>query len=210
MLILSGNKVTHLALHKEYQLDFLERHFLDSPRPLIPAMPHPKAALSFASILLWLRSVFCVIGFRGSERWTSETMVNYHFAQIFPLCRRGSPTGDFDWLESDPRLGVQHDLGEVAFSTNPCFLAPAWAQLEKEFGVEKTDTNTDTFSFYICPTIPYHGKDCRRQGPRSSVHLRAHGRNWRSTCVMRRSTVTGRAITFLAASMGAGKDRGTV
>lgn len=194
MLTLDDNRVIHLALSGDYQIDFLERHFYDSPDPLIPAMLHPTAALSFASVLRRLRSVFCVIGFQGSMRGTSDMMANYHFAQTIPLCRRGSPTGAFDWLESDPRLGVHLDLREVALGQNPCPLVLAWAQLEKAFGVERTSTSTDdndVFSFYICPTMSWPRPRLSRaaaqrppEGSREELaeHLRDEAKQWDRAC----------------------------
>ncbi|KUI61478.1 hypothetical protein VP1G_08678 [Cytospora mali] len=109
----------------------------DSPS-LIPAILHPTAALSFAIILSRLRSILCVVGFRGCMRAVSDQMLWPHFAQTFPLRRRGSPTGAFDWLESDPRLGVQLDLRRVALDGDPRCVARAWDKLEKAFGVERT------------------------------------------------------------------------
>ncbi|KUI70543.1 hypothetical protein VM1G_06042 [Cytospora mali] len=108
----------------------------DSPS-LVPAILHPTAASSFAGILRRLRSVLCVVGFRDCMRAASDQMMWPHFAQTFPLRRRGSPTGAFDWLESDPRLGVQLDLRLVALDGDPRCVARAWDKLEKAFGVER-------------------------------------------------------------------------
>lgn len=83
-----------------------------------------------------------------------------HFAQTFPLRRRGSPIGAFDWLESDPRLGVQLDLRRVALDGDPRCLARAWEKLEKAFGVERISksTNDHDLSFYICPNLCWPGQ----------------------------------------------------
>jgi hypothetical protein len=165
MLILNKNRVTHLALHAEYQHDFLQDSSTSSspPPPLVPAILHPTAATSFAEILRSgrLRSVFCVVGFRGPMRGMTDFPMpgwRYHFAQTFPLRRRGAPAGAFNWFETDPRPGVELDLSQVPLSSDPRCLARAWGELEKAFGVERRRTSTDNddnFAFYICPTLPW-------------------------------------------------------
>ena len=195
LLILNGNRVAHLALHREYQHDLLERdtYHYNMP-PLVPSILHPIAALSFSSILRKLRSILCVVGFRGSSRAPCEMMVLPHFAQTYPLRRGGSPTGAFEWFESDPRLGVQLDLTWVALSFDPRCLAPAWAKLEKAFGVERTATSTDDDdhpSFYICPSMSWRRRQVLgigAQGPPGgssegsreelAEHLRQEAKDW--------------------------------
>jgi hypothetical protein len=83
-----------------------------------------------------------------------------HLAQTFPLRRRGNPTGTFDWLDSDPRLGVQLDLRRVALDNDPRRVARAWEKLEKAFGLERIAISTDdnNLSFYICPSICWPGQ----------------------------------------------------
>ncbi len=61
----------------------------------------------------------------------------YHFAQTFPFRRRNTPVGYFDWLVSDPRLGVGLDLHQVPLAPLADYRlqAIAWKDMETAFGV---------------------------------------------------------------------------
>lgn len=156
MLILNGNRVAHLALHALYQQDLLEyvQFPIDHPPPIVPAMLHPTAALSFASILCKLRSILCVDSFRPSLHRIGLTGFYNPTPQTFPCLRRGCPTNAIDWLEADPRPGVQLELKQMNLVNDPRCLARAWWELEESFGVGRMSLNADGnvhSTFYICP-----------------------------------------------------------
>lgn len=135
--------------------------------PVTPGILHPAAATSFANTLRSsLRSVLCVARFEYHTRALGELPVKqwqYHFAQTIPLCRRGRPTGDFHWLRTDPRPGVELDLRQLPLrhSDDPHRLSRGWEELERAFGVtreqraarESGDDNNAGLRLYICPTV---------------------------------------------------------
>ena len=128
---------------------------------LTPKTVHPIAAASFTEILhCKFRSVLCTIHFRHKTRGLGEFLVQqwrYHFAQSFPLRRRGNPTGAFHWLTADPRPGVDIDLRQVPFDTDPRFIWQGWCELERLWGITEAQRavrqqNHGGFRFYICPS----------------------------------------------------------
>lgn len=88
----------------------------------------------------------------------------YHFAQNFPLCRRGAPTGGFLWLESDPRPGLEFDLRQVMTRDEIPAIVGAWKELEKAFGIEERSPD-DRFRLYVCPSLVWP-----RRGNRVAPH----------------------------------------
>ncbi|ROW01880.1 hypothetical protein VMCG_05571 [Cytospora schulzeri] len=157
--------VAHLALFAHYLHWTLQESHTSTRPPFVPDDLNPTAATSFADILRSsrLRSVFCILKFMSCMRgWNPFPSRGWrsHFAQTFPLQRRGSPAGAFDWLETDPRPGVQLDLSQVSLTRDPRSLARSWENLEKAFGVIRPEPGSETsansnkdFSFYICPTL---------------------------------------------------------
>ncbi len=129
-----------------FDLSTGERAFLD-PRSL----RSPVGAVSFAEILgQKLRSVFCLFDFQCSTRGMSPLPTGVfpaaHFAQTFPLHRRGRPLGGLAWLAADPRPGVELDLRQLPLSVSPQAVAHGWALLQRAFGVTNPDLRV-----YICP-----------------------------------------------------------
>jgi hypothetical protein len=192
VLTSNGNRVEHLALHRDCidNLKYYESGTIRPLRPFTPAMLHPVAAASFTDILgNRLRSVLCVMGFRSHLRGMTDLPVERggccsHFAQTFPLHRRGFPIGGFDWLTTDPRPGVQFDLQHVPFSEDPRRYAEGWKTLEKMFGVAER-AEDDGFRFYICPAMAWHGWNGRAgqagtEGEREELafHLRVEKESW--------------------------------
>ncbi|KAK3940184.1 hypothetical protein QBC46DRAFT_459121 [Diplogelasinospora grovesii] len=182
--------VAHLALQTEYLRDFVyyDPRSDDRTPPLTPAILHPVAAASFADMLRSrLRSVLCVIGFRSRMRGMSEfpgLSWRYHFAQTFPLRRRGLPAGGFHWFETDPRWGVHLDLGQLPLDSDPRGLARGWEELEKAFGISER-AEDDEFRFYICPTLRWGGLQRVGQTPppegsreELAQHLREEADDW--------------------------------
>ncbi len=155
-------RVAHLALNQYW--DWLFASDTGGVEPylyLTPETVHPIAATSFTEILHYkLRSVLCTIHFRHPTRGLGESLVQqwrYHFAQTFPLRRRGNPTGAFHWLTADPRPGVTIDLRQVPFDTDPRFIWEGWCDLERAWGITRAQQtarqkNRDGFRFYICPS----------------------------------------------------------
>ena len=82
---------------------------------LTPAILHPATAASFADILRRrLRSLLCLVRFRSPTRGMGDFPLarwRFHFAQTFPLGRRGRQTGSFDWLPADPRQPAHRAAG---------------------------------------------------------------------------------------------------
>lgn len=76
----------------------------------------------------------------------------FHFAQNFPLFRRGAPTGGFLWLESDPRPGLEFDLRQVMIRDKIPPIVGAWKELEKAFGIEERSPD-GPFRLYVCPSL---------------------------------------------------------
>ena len=143
---MSVYRIGHLAL------DFGYRPYLLN---LTPAILHQSAATSFADILRRkLRSLLCVVGFRRPMRGLSEFPLgrgHVHFAQTFPLRRRGHPTGTFDWLLADPRPGVELDLRYIPIDEDPESMLRAWRELERGFGVTRENDHGGV-RLYVCPT----------------------------------------------------------
>ncbi|KAK4235998.1 hypothetical protein C8A03DRAFT_45942 [Achaetomium macrosporum] len=118
--------------------------------PFIPGDLHPAAAKSFADILRCrLLSVLFIVRFRTCMRGIGEPPPGYpfHFAQTFPLRRRGRPVGALRWLDTDPRWGVEFDLLHVSLGGDPRPLARAWG-----------GGGDAGFRFYICPTLDWPGQ----------------------------------------------------
>lgn len=147
-------------------MDYLHEFFEDAV-PLTPAAIDPAAARSFTDILgRRLRSVLCVMPFRSGVRAMGEfpaSKWHCHFAQTFPLRRRGHATGAFHWLPADPRPGVEIDLRQLPLCNDPRRLARGWERLEQAFGIteeQRTARGDDSeggFRFYICPHIAWSG-----------------------------------------------------
>ncbi|KAK3291058.1 uncharacterized protein B0H64DRAFT_349857 [Chaetomium fimeti] len=149
--------VAHLALDRDY-FSFLVDRFTGEVH-LTPASLHPVAAASFTEILRnKLHSLLQVIHFRNSKRGLGEFPApgwNFHFAQTFPLCRRGNPIGSFHWLPADPRPGIEIDLRQVPLGVDPRDSWRGWCQLEHAFGIAQRATggkDGNKSRFYICPT----------------------------------------------------------
>jgi hypothetical protein len=162
----------------------LEHRAWDDDRfPFTPSMLHPVAAAQFTDMLRHtLRTVLCVLPLRHEmrglpETWTppSGTAMRYHFAQTLPLRRRGLATGAFDWFDSDPREGVEFDLGQVSLLGDPLALARGWEKLERAFGVGER-AGTEAFPFHICTTLNWSlkSRSMDREPARSRAHLAMH------------------------------------
>ncbi|KAH6641879.1 hypothetical protein F5144DRAFT_482231 [Chaetomium tenue] len=158
-----GQGVAHLALGEAYPYQLFERATgLSQPRVhLTPETLHPVATASFSDILRsQLRSLFFVIGFRFDTRGmgsTPATNWRFHFAQTFPLHRRGNPVGRFHWFGADPRPGLELDLLQVPFNSDPRGLLEGWRRLESAFGITQEhriaqEKQPNGFRLYICPT----------------------------------------------------------
>ena len=139
---------------------------------LTPDMLHPTAAASFADILgRRLRSLLCLVRFRNPTRGMGDFPLGggwrFHFAQTFPLRRRGHQTGSFHWLPADPRPGVELDLRQVAVSDNPHILLQGWRDLERGFGV-----TTARCRVYVCPSLDWPTEHMRRRDGTASLDSR--------------------------------------
>lgn len=127
---------------------------------LAPERLHPVAAASFADILRYkLLSVLFTVGFRFHTRGMGSFRQawRFHFAQTFPLQRRGQPAGLFDWFDADPRPGLELDLLQLPLQQDPRSIARGWETLESAFGVTNEqraarEKDGHDFRFYICPT----------------------------------------------------------
>lgn len=153
--------VIHLALSEDYVYEFMTRNFQveDEARghqPLTPALLHPVAAASFSEILRSrLRSALWTMRFRGDGRSRNDVeRERCHFAHTYPLERRGTPTGAFLWLESDPRPGLDFDLRQVALRYDIPPLREAWKKLEQAFGIENRSPD-GRFHVYVCPSVKW-------------------------------------------------------
>ena len=140
---------------------------------MTPEMLHPAAATSFADILRSkLRSLLCVVDFRGSTRGMGAPPLGggwrSHFAQTFPLRRRGRVTGAFHWLQADPRPGIELDLRQVPIEDDPHLILRNWRQLEHLFGVTRNQQATREndggcgFCLYVCPTKDWSTLEMQR------------------------------------------------
>ncbi|KAK3290944.1 uncharacterized protein B0H64DRAFT_451522 [Chaetomium fimeti] len=184
--------ITHLAIR-----EMCFAHYPEDPsRPypyLNPTHLHPAAAEAFADALRsTLRSVLCVIKFRSCMRGTGQPppgMAPYHFAQTLPLRRRGVPVGSLSWFETDPRWGVEFDLGTLILGTDAERVGGDWERLEKAFGVHSRPKDS-RFRFYICPALnwPRQSGVAGREKPllassREGLaqHLREEDADWLST-----------------------------
>lgn len=183
----------HIALSKIYIGELVELATRSGRPPMTPASLHPLAAASFADILRSrLRSVLCRTGFRHNRRGMGEfTVERYHFAQTFPLCRRGNSTGTFLWLKSDPRPGLEFDLRQVRPEHQIPPLVKAWQALEKAFGIEERSPD-DRFRMYVCPSLDWptrrdwsqpHWEDLPAEKWRTALalHLRQEADAWDGT-----------------------------
>lgn len=157
---MSAYRVRHLALDGEI------RHYLlgwfEECVNLTPDMLHPAAATSFADILRYkLRSLLAVVDFRNSARGMGAPPLGggwrSHFAQTFPLRRRGHVTGAFRWLPADPRPGVELDLRQLPIRDDPHLMLRNWRRLEHVFGVTRGDDCG--FRLYVCPTKDWSAPD---------------------------------------------------
>ncbi|KAH6838346.1 hypothetical protein B0I37DRAFT_387563 [Chaetomium sp. MPI-CAGE-AT-0009] len=169
--------VAHLALDRAYPY-----YLFDGPTPevyLTPGTLHPDAAASFADILRHkLRSLFFVIGFRCPTRGMGvfpSRNWRFHFAQTFPLRRRGHPASAFHWFEADPRPGLDLDLLQLPLSNDPRELSQGWRRLESAFGITQEERaarekHHDGFRFYICPTQKWPTQAMRRANGTITFH----------------------------------------
>ena len=128
------------------------------------------------------------VPFRESYRPGGEANIpsdgdQWHFAQTLPLARRDCPAGSFDWLEADPRPGVELDIRYLILGHDPRPLAQNWKQLEQAFGIarptdqpqqqqqhqQQAETNNTVASglrVYVCPSMiwpNYEREEVRRQ-----------------------------------------------
>ena len=129
---------------------------------------HPTAAASFHDILhRRLRSLLCLTIFRCISRGMGEFPAAnwyYHFAQNFPLarCGRHPPDGTFEWLQTDPRPGLEHDTRQVPLAGDPRSSLRGWEQLQRAFETADTADERQAAAreeddlgcrFYICPSM---------------------------------------------------------
>jgi hypothetical protein len=172
---------------------------------LSPANLHPAAASSFTEVLRdRIRSLLCMSNFgvsnvravRGcrGEDWRG------HFAQTFPLHRRGRPTGAFHWLPADPRPGVEIDLRQVPVGEDPDVMARDWRRLEHAFGITEQERasreeSPGRFRMYFCPTqdrwpiwrprpvctVDKEGEVWSRD--ELAHHLKCEAERWREMCL---------------------------
>ncbi|KAK3309865.1 uncharacterized protein B0T15DRAFT_375087, partial [Chaetomium strumarium] len=146
-----GRGVTHLALDMYGTCPGHSR--LPSPTTI-----HPVAAVSFAEILQYtLRTVLQPVPCNGPFRIQPTVDGDKsHFAQTMPLHANQRwdrfGTGNIRWLETDPRWGVEHDLGAVSFRRNPLTCLWSWEDMERAFGIAERVPD-DKFRFYLCPYI---------------------------------------------------------
>ncbi|OIW30945.1 hypothetical protein CONLIGDRAFT_574104 [Coniochaeta ligniaria NRRL 30616] len=147
--------ILHLALESDYIEDLAgdpDSHPFKPP--LTPPLLHPLAAASFTDILsTHLRSLFFAMNFRNSRRGMGEfSSEKLHFAQTFPLRRRGNPTGAFVWLDTDPRAGLEFDLVQVTPMETIANLLHVWNDIQKAFGV---DGGGVKLRLYVCPALQW-------------------------------------------------------
>jgi hypothetical protein len=103
--------------------------------------------------------------------------MRYHFAQTFPLRRPDLSAAAFDWLEADPRPGIEFDLRQLSIPWDMRALAGAWEKLERVFGIGKR-AEGDEFRFWICPAVDWtltvgQKSDSDSQRPQQASTLRA-------------------------------------
>ena len=189
------NTIAHLARNWGYHEVFSSPHwatFLQST----PAALHPTAAASFARILQHeLCSVLFLVPFRDCHRGIALFQERdhrgnfnipsdgdqWHFAQIYPRGRRDRSAGSFDWLDADPRPGVEVDSRHMTLGYDPRCLARNWKQLEQSFGItrpadqpqqqhQQHEVTTKAIAagprFYVCPSMIwpfFEREEVRRQ-----------------------------------------------
>ena len=139
---------------------------------MTPEMLHPAAATSFADILRKLRALLCIVDFRNDSRGMGAPPLGggwrSHFAQTFPLGRRGHLTGACDWLQADPRPGVELDLRQLPIRDDPHIMLRNWQRLERLFGVTRNqqvsreNDNGSSFRLYVCPTTSWPTQGMQR------------------------------------------------
>ncbi|KAK4240431.1 hypothetical protein C8A03DRAFT_42048 [Achaetomium macrosporum] len=126
---------------------------------LSPAKLHLIAAASFAEILgTRLRSVLYHVRIRTPCRFQGGVNgEKHHFAQTRPLMSvsgftRGAPlgVGDFRWFDTDPRWGVEYDIGSLTLRDDPIASFRGWKAMERAFGIAQREAD-DELRFYICP-----------------------------------------------------------
>ncbi|KAK3898865.1 hypothetical protein C8A05DRAFT_37539 [Staphylotrichum tortipilum] len=192
--------LAHLAVHDTSLFSpTIDQFSSDVPQPLLhPDNLHPTARASFADIIQRrLRSLLLMVDFRTNMRGIGQThpSICYHFAQTFPLRPRGAKGARrVDWLETDPRLGVEHDLANLPLLNDPNTMAAAWRVLETKFGVTRPTylNNTNkTFQLYICPSLSWPRTGLSRLPPprpptppagsreELELHLREEEGDWR-------------------------------
>ncbi|KAK4100560.1 hypothetical protein N658DRAFT_516620 [Parathielavia hyrcaniae] len=158
-------------LHDARAYDYKDQGYAERVN-LTPEMLHPAAATSFADILRYkLRPLLCIVDFRGTTRGMGAPPLGggrSHFAQTFPLRRRGHVTGAFHWLQVDPRPGVELDLRQVPSMDGPHLMLRNWRRLEHLFGVTRNQQaspeNDDGcgFCLYVCPTKDWSAPNRQR------------------------------------------------
>jgi hypothetical protein len=173
----------------------LDRAYLDymfdpTQAHLTPATLHPTAAASFGDILRCkLRSLFFVIGFRCRTRGMGLSLAKnwrFHFAQTFPLRRRGHAASGFHWFEADPRPGLELDLFQLPLSDDPREISQGWRRLESAFGITQEqrtarENHDDGFRFYICPTHDWPPSMIMRRADGTAIDLgvkKEEGEEW--------------------------------
>ncbi len=127
--------------------------------------------MSFTNILQHvLRSILFITRFRtcyrGLGEWPSREGYQCHFAQTLPLDRREHPAGGFQWLETDPRPGVDIDIRQLPLGGDPRVIVRGWKRLEQAFGITRAaeqppppggrnDMTRDAgrFQLYVCPRL---------------------------------------------------------
>ena len=174
-------RVAHLALDQESR-KYLFR-MSTAQVFLTPDVLHPVAAASFANILRQkLHSLLCLVTFQSSTRGVGMSPIpksRFHFAQTFPLRRRGNTTGAFHWFEVDPRPGVELDLRQLMLSDGPSTILQGWRQLEQAFGITKeqqaareNDHPSSGFRLYICPSQTWPTSLTRRMNESTPFNRR--------------------------------------
>ncbi|KAH6612914.1 hypothetical protein B0J18DRAFT_460782 [Chaetomium sp. MPI-SDFR-AT-0129] len=128
--------ITRLALDGQILNSFLD--YFQGNTWLTPDKLHPTAAASFAAILRHkLHTLFYIVDFRYSARGMGPNPFSSgwrtHFAQSFPIRRRGHVVGGFQWFPADPRPGVALDLRQVPLWEDPRTMLQGWRDLERVF-----------------------------------------------------------------------------
>ncbi len=110
-----------------------------------------------------------MVDFRTNMRGIGQThpSICYHFAQTFPFRPRGTKGAcRLDWLETDPRVGVEYDLANIPLLNDPGTTLEAWTNLEEKLGVVRdAEADKKTFQLYICPSLRWPGSGVSRLPP---------------------------------------------